>query len=50
MKHIGRVSNTGMKCIVVFREMYDARGNVEDPNHCLIVETGRLPDLSLIHI
>jgi len=45
MKHIGRVSNTGMKCIVVFREMYDARGNVEDPNHCLIVETGRLPDM-----
>ena len=45
MKHIGRVTNTGMKCIVVFREMYDARGNVEDPNHCLIVETERLPDM-----
>lgn len=45
MKHIGRVSNTGMKCIVVFREIYDERGNVSDPNHCLIVETERLPDM-----
>lgn len=45
MKHIGRVSNTGMKCIVVFREIYDDRGNVEDPNHCLVVETERLPDM-----
>tara|TARA_B100001094_G_scaffold112652_1_gene108620 strand:- start:843 stop:1493 length:651 start_codon:yes stop_codon:yes gene_type:complete len=45
MKHVGRVANTGLKCVVVFREMYDARGNVEDPNHCLIVETERLPDM-----
>lgn len=45
MKHIGRVANTGMKCIVVFREIYDDRGNVSDPNHCLVVETERLPDM-----
>ena len=45
MKHIGRVSNTGLKCIVVFREIYDENGNVTDPNHCLIVETERLPDM-----
>ena len=45
MKHIGRVANTGMKCIVVFREIYDERGNVSDPNHCLVVETERLPDM-----
>lgn len=45
MKHIGRVANTGMKCIVVFREIYDERGNVADPNHCLVVETERLPDM-----
>jgi hypothetical protein len=45
MKHIGRVSNTGMKCIVVFREIYDQYGKVSDPNHCLVVETERLPDM-----
>jgi len=45
IKHVGRVSNTGLKCIVVFREIYDADGNVTDPNHCLIVETERLPDM-----
>lgn len=45
MKHIGRVANTGMKCIVVFREIYDDNGNVADPNHCLVVETERLPDM-----
>ena len=45
MKHVGRVSNTGLKCIVVFREMYDENGKVTDPNHCLIVETERLPDM-----
>lgn len=45
LKHIGRVSNTGKKCVVVFREIYDERGNVSDPNHCLVVETERLPDM-----
>ena len=45
MKHIGQVNNTGLKCIVVFREIYDERGNVTDDKNCLIVETERLPDM-----
>lgn len=45
LKHIGKVANTGLKCVVVFREMYDENGTVIDPDHCLIVETGRLPDM-----
>jgi hypothetical protein len=45
MKHVGRVSNTGLKCVVVFREIYDDRGNVVDDKHCLVVETERLPDM-----
>jgi len=45
LKHIGKVSNTGMKCIVVFREIYDEKGNVTEPNNCLVVETERLPDM-----
>ena len=45
MKHIGRITNTGMKCIVVFRELYDEKGNVVDNNNCLVVETERLPDM-----
>ena len=44
LKHIGQVTNTGIKCVVVFREIYDDRGNVTDPSHCLVVETDRLPD------
>ena len=45
VKHVGQVANTGLKCVVVFREIYDENGNVTDPNHCLIVETERLPDM-----
>ena len=45
MKHIGKVSNTGLKCVVVFREIYDERGNVTDDKNCLVVETDRLPDM-----
>ena len=45
MKHIGQVANTGLKCVIVFREIYDDQGNVTDPNHCLVVETERLPDM-----
>jgi hypothetical protein len=45
LKHVGKVSNTGMKCIVVFREIYDEKGNVTEPDNCLVVETERLPDM-----
>ena len=45
MKHIGQVANTGLKCVVVFREIYDDNGNVTEPDNCLIVETERLPDM-----
>jgi len=45
MKHIGKIANTGLKCVVVFREIYDERGNVIDDKNCLIVETERLPDM-----
>jgi len=45
LKHVGQISNTGMKCIVVFREIYDENGNVTEPNNCLVVETERLPDM-----
>lgn len=45
LKHIGRVANTNVKCVVVFREIYDEKGNVIDPNNCLVVETERLPDM-----
>lgn len=38
-KHIGKVSNTGSNIIVVFREIPG------DPNHCLVLEPNRLPDL-----
>jgi|TARA_R110001606_G_scaffold385041_1_gene548304 hypothetical protein len=44
-KHIGKVKNTGLKCIIVFRAIYDERGNVQDDKNCLVIETDRLPDM-----
>lgn len=44
LKHVGRVKNTGRRCVVVFREMYDDQGHVIDENNCLVVETDTLPD------
>ena len=38
-KHTGILNNTGVRCIVVFRKVPD------DPTHCLLVETERLPDM-----
>lgn len=44
MKHVGMVANTGRRCVVVFREIYDEKGNVVEPDKCLVVETDTLPD------
>ena len=44
IKHVGRIKNTGRRCIVVFREMYNDQGHVVDENNCLILETETLPD------
>lgn len=44
IKHVGQVINTGRRCVVVFREIYDNNGKVVDPNNCLVVETDTLPD------
>lgn len=38
IKHVGRILNTGRKCIVVFREIPG------DEKNCLVVDTDRLPD------
>lgn len=37
IKHVGQVSETGKKCVVVFRRLPD--------EHCLVVETEKLPEL-----
>lgn len=44
LKHVGKVTNTGQRCVVVFREIYNDKGAVIDPNSCLVVETDNLPD------
>lgn len=45
LKHVGQVTNTGRRCVVVFREIYDENGNVLEPDSCLVVETDGLPDM-----
>jgi hypothetical protein len=44
LKHVGRIKNTGRRCIVIFREIYDENGHVIDGDNCLILETESLPD------
>lgn len=44
LKHVGRIKNTGRRCVVVFREIYDEHGNVVDENNCLVFESESLPD------
>jgi hypothetical protein len=44
LKHVGRVKNTGRRCVVVFREMYNDKGHVVDENNCLVFESESLPD------
>lgn len=47
IRHIGKMKNTGAKCIVVFRKIPAnvAAGEAEDNNHALVVETDALPDM-----
>lgn len=44
LKHVGRIKNTGRRCIIVFREIYDENGNAVDHNNCLVLESESLPD------
>lgn len=44
LKHVGKIKNTGRRCIVVFREIYNDVGEVVDPDNCLVVESDSLPD------
>jgi hypothetical protein len=45
LKHVGHVINTGRRCIVVFREIYNQDGSVMEADNCLVMETDSLPDL-----
>jgi hypothetical protein len=44
IKHVGKISSTNSRCVVVFRHIYDANGNIADRDNCLIFESDRLPD------
>jgi hypothetical protein len=44
LKHVGRIKNTGSRCVVVFREMYNEKGAVVDKHSCLVFESQMLPD------
>ena len=45
LKHVGQITNTGRRCVVVFREIYNDAGDVIEPDNCLVIETDSLPDL-----
>ena len=44
LKHVGQIKNTGQRCVIVFREIYDDKGHVIDEHNCLVFETNSLPD------
>jgi hypothetical protein len=44
LKHVGRIKNTGRRCVVVFRQMYNEKGVVIDENNCLVFESEALPE------
>lgn len=39
IKHVGKISNTGSRVVVIFREVPN------EPTSCLVVESDRLPDI-----
>lgn len=43
-KHVGRITNTDKRCVVLFMQIVDEHGNILDPDHALIVDTDSLPD------
>ena len=45
VKHVGRIKNTDRKCVVVFRYLYDEKGNITDRDHCLVIDADALPDM-----
>ena len=45
VKHVGRIKNTDRKCVVVFRYLYDEKGNITDKEHCLVIDLDALPDM-----
>ena len=46
-RHVGRLTNTGQRCVVVFRKIPTASNEMKDadPNWALIVQTDQLPDM-----
>ena len=45
VKHVGRIKNTDRKCVVVFRYLYDEKGNITDKEQCLVIDVDALPDM-----
>jgi len=44
-RHVGKVKNTGLRCVVVLRKMPGENGATEDRDHALIIESDSLPDM-----
>lgn len=44
-RHVGKVKNTGLRCVVVLRKMPGDTGVAEDRDHALIIESDSLSDM-----
>jgi hypothetical protein len=43
IKHVGKNTANGAKCVIVFRQVTDAKGNVVEKDHCLVAYPDTLP-------
>jgi len=43
-RHIGKITNTDKRCVVLFMQLQDETGNVLDPDNAMIVDSDALPD------
>lgn len=44
-RHVGKTKITGMKVVVVFRQLPQGESLKIDTEHCLVVQTAQLPDM-----
>ena len=43
-RHIGKITNTDKRCVVLFMQLQDEAGNILDPDNAMIVDSDALPD------
>lgn len=43
-RHIGRITNTDKRCVILFMQLQDEKGDILDPDSAMVVDSDALPD------